>query len=150
MNDFDFFVGTWDSVQRRLTKVLAGCDEWDEFSGTTECISLLGGAANLDEVSFPTKGFKGVTLRLFDPESEEWSLYWISSRKPAIDDPQVGRFSDGVGLFFGDDTFEGRPIRVRFRWFDITPTTARWDQAFSVDGEKSWETNWTAEFTRRS
>src|SRR5712691_11246055 len=106
MNDFDFFVGSWDSVQKRLTKVLSGSAEWDdEFPGKSECVSLLGGAANLDEVSFPTKGWGGVTLRLFNPEQEEWSLYWISSRNPVIDTPVVGRFIEGVGDFFGDDTY---------------------------------------------
>jgi len=151
MNDFDFFVGSWDSVQRRLKKVLSGSTEWDdEFPGRSECVSLLGGAANLDEVSFPTKGWGGVTLRLFDPEREEWSLYWISSNRPVIDTPVVGRFVDGVGDFFGDDTYEGQRIRVRYRWSNITATSVRWEQAFSVDDEKTWETNWIADFTRRA
>jgi hypothetical protein len=150
MNDFDFFVGSWDSVQKRLQNILAGSTEWgDEFPGKSECVSLLGGAANLDEVSFPTKGWAGVTLRLFNPEREEWSLYWISSRNPVIDPPVVGRFIEGVGDFFGDDTYEGQRIRVRYRWSNITATTARWEQAFSVDNEKTWETNWIADFTRK-
>ena len=82
MNDFDFFVGSWDSAQKRLKKLLAGCTEWDEFPAKSECVRLMGGLASLDEVSFPTKGWSGVTLRLFSPEREEWSLYWVSSRAP--------------------------------------------------------------------
>ncbi len=150
MNDFDFVIGSWDIANRRLREPLAGCTEWYEFPATAEAISLLGGLANIDEMSMPTLGFTGVTLRLFDPETEEWSLYWISSRNPRIEPPVVGRFVDGVGTFYGDDTHEGRPIRVRFIWSKITPTSAHWEQAFSADGEKTWETNWMNVLTRRT
>jgi len=149
VNDFDFFVGSWDSVQRRLKKALAGSTEWDEFIGKSECVGLMGGAANLDEVTFPSEGYGGVTLRLFNAERDEWSLYWISSRAPVMEPPVVGRFTDGVGDFFCDDTYEGQKIRVRYRWSNVTATTARWEQAFFADNEKTWETNWIAEFTRR-
>lgn len=150
MNDFDFLIGSWDLANKRLKKALAGCAEWEEFPATSECISLLGGVANLDELSMPTKAYSGVTLRLFNREREEWSLYWISSRDPFIDTPVVGRFSDGVGTFYGDDTYEGQPIRVRFVWSNITPTSAHWEQAFSADDEQTWETNWTNDLTRRT
>ena len=82
MNDFTFLVGSFDVVNRRLKKALAGCTEWEEFPATAKGISLLGGAAHLDELSMPTKGYSGVTLRLFNPEREEWSLYWISGSSP--------------------------------------------------------------------
>ena len=150
MNDFTFLVGSFDVVNRLLKKALAGCTEWEEFPATAKGISLLGGAAHLDELSMPTRGYSGITLRLFSPEREEWSLYWISSRNPFIDAPVVGRFSEGVGSFFGDDTYEGQPIRVRFLWSNITSTTAHWEQAFSIDGEKTWETNWMNDLTRKA
>jgi hypothetical protein len=63
--------------------------------------------------------------------------------------PVTGFFTDGVGLFYCDQLWEGRPIRCRYTWSEITPTSARWDQAFSVDEGRSWETNWTTWFTRR-
>ena len=69
------------------------------------------------------------------------------SRNPKLDPPMVGSFSDGRGLFFGDDTFEGKPIRVRFIWSPLTYATCRWEQAFSQDGGETWETNWTMDFT---
>jgi hypothetical protein len=149
MNNFDFLVGTWDSVQRRLASPLTGSGEWDEFTGRTRCYSLLDGAANLDEVTFPEKGFGGVTLRLLNRETDEWSIYWANSRTGILAlPPVVGRFVDGVGEFFSMEDYAGRPIVVRYRWSDITPTSARWAQAFSVDGRETWETNWEAEFTR--
>ncbi len=149
MHDFDFFVGTWDTINRRLLKALAGCTEWDEFPATSQATTMLGGLANIDEIAFPTKGYNGMTVRLFDPETKEWCLYWMSSRTPVMTVPQVGHFVDGVGDFLGDDIYEGQAIRVRYLWSGISATTARWEQAFSVDGEKTWETNWTMDMTRR-
>jgi hypothetical protein len=149
MNNFDFLVGTWDSVQRRLVKPLAGSSEWDEFTGRTRCYRMFDGAANVDEVTFPDKGYSGVSVRLLNPETDEWSIYWANSRNGILAlPPVVGRFVDGVGEFFSEEDWEGRPIVVRYRWFDITDTSARWAQAFSTDKGKTWETNWDAEFTR--
>lgn len=149
MNDFDFFVGTWHSTHRKLKKRLAGSDDWAEFTGETRCYRLFDGAANLDEMTCPAMGFSGITLRLFDPETEHWSLYWVNSRTGTLElPPVVGRFVGGVGEFFSDEKQEGKQVRVRYRWSNITDTGARWEQAFSTDGEKTWETNWIAEFTR--
>ena len=148
--DFDFFVGSWDGRHRRLRARLAGCDEWDEFSSTTRCWSLFGGAANIDELSVPDRGFSGLSVRLLDPASGNWSIYWANSRDGVLQlPPVVGRFDGGVGLFFSDEVQEGRPVRVRFTWSEITPASARWDQAFSADGGQTWEANWIMEFTRR-
>lgn len=146
--DFDFFVCSWDVVNRRLTERLVGGTEWEEFPATVVGRRLFDGAANMDEMTFPTKGWAGLTFRLFDPAERVWSLYWVSSRDGKVQPPVVGRFVDGRGEFFGDDTHEGTPIRVRFIWSGITPTTAHWEQAFSVDGEQTWETNWIMEFTQ--
>jgi len=149
MNDFDFLVGTWDSTHRRLSKRLAGSDDWETFPGRTVGYRAFGGAANVDEITFPTLGHAGLSVRLYDPGTELWSIYWASTTAPGVLFPPVtGRFVDGVGEFFGDDEHEGRPVRVRFRWTDITATTARWQQAFSADGGETWETNWVMDFTR--
>ena len=147
-NDFDFYVGTWDVHNRRLVKILDACTEWYEFPGRCVARPIFGGAGNLDEIDFPTKGWSGLTLRLFDPDEQLWSIYWVSSRRSVIDPPVIGRFVDGRGEFFADDTFEGRPIRVRYIWSDITADSAHWEQAFSVDGGQTWETNWTIDSTR--
>jgi hypothetical protein len=101
-----------------------------------------------EEIDFPTKGFSGLTLRLYDPEREQWSLHWASKRTGTLFPPVVGRFADGRGEFYGDDTYNGKDIRARFVWSDITADSARWEQAFSVDGEQTWITNWIMEFTR--
>lgn len=149
MNDFDFLTGTWDVTNRRRTDFLDEASEWEEFPAVSRATRHFGGAANFDEIEFPTKGYAGLTLRLYDTEREEWSLYWASKRDGRLTPPVVGRFTGGRGEFFGDDEYEGKQIRVRFLWTDITATSARWEQAFSLDGEKTWLTNWTMDSTRR-
>jgi hypothetical protein len=149
--DFDFFVGSWDGTHRRLRQPLAGDDGWDEFSSTTQCWQLFGGAANLDEVTIPGRGLSGVTLRLLDPATGLWSLYWANSRNGLLLlPPVVGEFTDGVGRFYSVEDYEGTPITVRYTWSRIAGSSARWEQAFSADGRQTWETNWVTDFTRRA
>jgi hypothetical protein len=149
MRDFDFLVGTWDVANRRLHKRHVGSDDWDEFPGTSTARTFFDGAGSFDEIRFPTKGVAGATVRTFDPVDRTWSIWWWNSRDGAITPPVVGAFRDGVGTFYGDDTDDGRPVRVRFIWSRITPTTARWEQAFSTDGGRTWETNWVMDLSRR-
>jgi hypothetical protein len=150
IGDFDFLVGRWDVVNRRLISPLSGVREWDEFPATVTCRgSLMGGGAVLDEIHFPTKNVTSLTLRLYDVERDEWSLHFANSQDGVLRPPVRGRFhEDGRGEFHGDDTHEGRRIRCRFLWFGITADKAHWEQAFSVDGGRTWETNWTMEYTR--
>jgi len=147
LGDFDFLIGNWTVANRRLRQRLAGCTEWDEFEGSSVVWSLLGGGANIDQFTFPD-GTTALTLRLYEPERERWTLNWATSTEGVLFPPTIGAFTDGVGLFYGDDHHEGTPVRVRFIWSEITPTSARWEQAFSTDGEKTWETNWIMELTR--
>jgi hypothetical protein len=148
-DSFDFFIGSWTSVQRRLVKPLSGSDEWIESRATTRCWSALDGAGNIDEVQFPDWGFTGLTVRVRSKTTGEWSIYWVNSRNGELALPPVtGRFKDGVGTFYSGEDYEGRAITVRYTWSDITQTSARWEQAFSADGGQTWETNWTADFTR--
>jgi hypothetical protein len=110
----------------------------------------LDGNANFDEYEAPTEGIFGLTLRLYDPDNDEWLLYWASSRGGPLDVPQVGRLDGDRGEFYADDVYDGRPIRVVYVWSAITPSSAHWEQAFSLDGGETWETNWIMESTRTS
>jgi hypothetical protein len=148
-NNFDFLVGNWTSKQRRLREILAGSDDWYEFDGITRCWSVFDGAGNIDEVKFPEQGYTGLTVRLFDPETELWSIYWARNDTGLALPPTVGRFEeDGIGRFYDDEDWHGRPIRVRYTWTVNSADSARWEQAFSTDQGETWETNWTADFTR--
>ncbi len=148
MNDFDFYTGTWNVRSRWRTDFLDETSEWEEFPGVSRASRHFDGAANFDEIDFPTKGFSGLTVRLYDPERAQWSLYWASTRTGTLFPPVFGRFINGRGEFYGDDTYNGKDIRARYIWSDITADSARWEQAFSVDQEQTWITNWIMEITR--
>jgi hypothetical protein len=148
MHDFDYFQGGWTTRQRRLKTRGVGGNEWEEFPGTL-CMSLyLGGMATVDELYFPTKGSAGLTLRTFDPEKRQWSIYWVSSITGKLDPmPVLGGFEGDHGEFYAEDQDNGRPIKVRYSWRKLDHDHARWEQAFSYDN-RTWETNWTADFSR--
>ena len=150
-HDFDFLVGSWTVEHRRLKHRLAHSSEWETFSGTCHTWRVLGGQGDIDDnfLQAPAGSYRAVTMRSFDPATKSWSIWWLDSRNPHhLDPPVVGKFLDGVGTFFANDTFDGRPIVVRFIWSDITANSAKWQQAFSADGGKTWETNWVMEFHR--
>lgn len=150
-HDFDFLVGDWTVQHRRLKHRLAHSNEWETFSGTCKARLVLGGQGNVDDnvLEMPGGTYRAVTLRSFDPNTKTWSIWWLDSHRPhELDPPVVGSFRDGTGTFLTKDTFNGRPILVRYIWSEITPDSAKWQQAFSDDGGKTWETNWVMEFQR--
>jgi len=148
--DFDFLAGRWTVRHKRLRQRLANDTVWDEFSGSCESVPVIGGLANIDDnyLELPGGTYRAATLRLFDPKARHWSIWWIDSRSMRLEPPVHGRFENAVGTFFGDDTHEDRPIRVRFLWSEIGADSARWEQAFSPDGGAQWETNWIMRFRR--
>jgi hypothetical protein len=145
VHDFDYHVGSWTSVQRRMKQSWTTSPEWDEFPGKTTYVQYLDGTISIDQTDFQTKGFSGLTMRVFDPVRRQWFIYWINSRNPA---PMIGGFQGNRGLFYGDDKDGDLPIKVRFIRTKMPPDKERWEQAFSRDNGQSWETNWTADFTR--
>lgn len=149
-NGFDFLIGKWQVLHRKRRQRLKGNDDWFEFPGTLDVSPILAGAGNIDlnDLDDPDGRYQATSLRLFDATRGEWSIYWIDGRAAGIDKPVVGVFDGPVGKFYSDDSFEGRPIRVRFTYEDLGPQDARWSQAFSADGGASWETNWVMEFKR--
>ena len=152
ITDFDFLVGRWKVQHRHLKARLAGCTEWERFGGTSELRLLMNGHGTIDDnvIELPSGPYRAVTLRSYDPGSRQWAIWWLDGRDPhRIDAPMRGGFaSDGSGAFYADEDFNGRAIRVRFLWTDITPQSCRWQQAFSADGGATWETNWVMDFTR--
>ena len=149
-HDFDFLFGDWKIQNRRLTARVCGATEWVEFGGTSRVRPLWDGAAQLDEYQgdAPAGRIDALTLRLYNPVARQWSMNWSNRAVGMLDTPLVGEFKDGIGEFYDQERFEGRSIYVRFLWSGITPTSARWEQAYSDDGGKTWETNWIMAFTR--
>lgn len=149
---FDFLVGDWTVEHHRLKHRLAHSIEWETFTGTCKTWGLMDGHGDVDDnvLNTPAGTYRAVSLRSFDPATKSWSIWWLDSRRPhELAPPVVGSFHDGIGTFLARDTFNGRSIVVRYLWSDITPNSAKWQQAFSDDNGKTWETNWIMEFRRR-
>lgn len=150
-DDFDFLFGRWAISNRRLMGRLEGATQWQEFDARCEARALPGGIGNIDSfVPMAWRdGFTGATIRLFDPQARQWSIYWVDNSSGVLQPPVVGGFDGGeVGIFEGPDTLRGMAIDVRFTWTRISADHARWEQAFSADNGASWETNWTMELRR--
>ena len=96
----------------------------------------------------PAGHFEGVSLRLYNPESRQWSLNFSNIRAGTMSQPMTGEFKNGRGEFYDQETLDGRAIYVRFLISDVTPDSCRFEQAFSDDGGKTWEVNWIATDTR--
>jgi hypothetical protein len=150
-NDFDWEIGSWKTHLKRLKSPLSGSSAWVEYEGTTEVRSVMGGRANLVElkVEGPAGRIEGVSLRLYNPQARQWSLNFASAGGGVLTPAPIGAFANGCGEFYAQDEFNGRAILVRFVISDVTPDSARFEQAFSADGGKSWEVNWIATDTRQ-
>ena len=149
-HDFDFEIGTWKTHLRRLVHPLTNSTNWVEYEGTTVVRRVWNGRANLVELEADGPGghFEGLNLRLYNPQSHQWSLNFANSNDGALTQPTVGEFKDGRGEFFDQETLNGRAIFVRFVISDVTPNSCRFEQSFSDDGGKTWEVNWIAIDTR--
>ncbi len=149
--DFDFLIGSWTVQHRQLTERLKGCTEWEEFEGTSRARHILGGLGNMDELTMERASGRvlGMTVRLYHPAAREWSIYWAASTGMGrLDVPMVGKFDGPRGEFYSQEVFEGRYIFSRFIWTVNSAESCRWEQAFSADGGKTWETNWVVDFVR--
>jgi len=148
--DFDFEIGSWRTQLRRLAKPLSGDTTWVEYSGTTVVRKVWDGRANLVEldVAGPAGRIEGLSLRLYNPQSRQWSLNFSNSASGTLAVPSVGEFRDGRGEFLSHEEYGGRMILVRFVIIPVTPDTYRFEQSYSDDGGRTWELNWVATDTR--
>ena len=149
-HDFDFEIGTWKTEVSRLQHPLTGSTTWVSYKGTSVVRKVWNGGANLVELDVDGPGgrIEGLSLRLYNPQSRQWSLNFSNRNGGTLSPPTIGAFKNGRGEFFAQETLNGRAILVRFVISDITPTSCRFEQAFSDDGGKTWEINWIATDTR--
>lgn len=147
---FDFEIGTWKTHVRRLVRPLSGSASWVDMDGITVVRKVWGGRANLVELTADSSQghFTGLSLRLYNPQTRQWSLNFANASDGALGVPAVGGFKDGRGEFYDQELFNGRTILVRFVISDITVRSCHFEQAFSEDGGKTWEVNWVAIDTR--
>ena len=149
IHGFDFEFGRWQ-VHHRVKSARDGT--WKEFDGTSTTRPFMAGQGDIEEHVFsrPTGISYGTAIRAFDPETEEWAIWWIDSRYPhlPLEPPVKGRFEQGVGTFYSDSPVNGKTVRTRFIWSQISETSAHWEQASSDDAGATWDTNWIMEFRR--
>lgn len=151
VHDFDFMVGSWKIHNHFLEGRLRGSTTWIEYDAQYDLQLLLDGLGNIDRYTAVGEGhtINGMTLRLFNPSTGEWSLYWADNvRAGILQPPMIGKFHGDVGEFFGDEEVNGKKVLCRFRWLRGNLNSPQWEQAFSADGGKTWETNWIMVFTR--
>ena len=149
-HDFDFEIGSWKTHLNRLVQPLTGSTTWVECDGTTVVRKVWGRKANLVELEAdcPRGHFEGLSLRLYNPQSHQWSLNFSNVNDGTLSQPTIGEFKNGRGEFYDQEPLNGRAILVRFVISDITPNSCRFEQSFSDDGGKTWEVNWIATDTR--
>jgi hypothetical protein len=149
-HDFDFEIGTWNTRLSRLEKPLSGSTTWLKYVGTTTVRKVWEGRANLVEllVEGPAGRIEALSLRLYNPQSHQWSLNFSNSRSGTLSESSIGEFRSGRGEFYSYEDFNGRAVLVRFVISPITADSCHFEQSFSEDGGKTWELNWDATDTR--
>jgi hypothetical protein len=148
-HDFDWDIGTWKIHQRRLIHPLSGSTNWVEYTGT-DVVQKLWDGANTGRIESegPAGHLELFTIRIYNPDAHQWNIYFTNSASGTLSVPAIGDFKNGRGEFYDQETFKGKSILVRFRVSDITPDSCSFDQAFSPDGGKTWETNFVVTETR--
>jgi hypothetical protein len=141
-DDFDFFHGSWNVHNRKRAQ-----EGWTEFPATCTVRPLIGGIGFIDEMFFPETGNGGSTIGLYDSKQDLWAHYWVSTRSGVL---QPAVYGTGAKEFYGDDELDGRPMRVRYLWDVRSRDDFGWEQAFSFDGDDTFEIDWVMDFSRVS
>jgi hypothetical protein len=149
-HDFDFNFGTWRTHIKRLDHPLSGSKTWTKMEGTVTVRKLWGGAGQVEEIAAdgPAGHWEGMTVFLYNPQAHQWSQTFAGRANGTFEPPIIGEFKNGIGELFSQDTFNGRTILTRGRWSDIKPNSHKFEQAFSADGGKTWEVNFSASLER--
>jgi hypothetical protein len=150
-HDFDFLEGKWHVHNRKLKARLQKSNKWEEFEAELHMRKTLNGLGNVENyyATFNEKPFEGMAIRLFKPDTKLWTIYWVDSNGPTMDEhPVTGSFENGIGKFYANDSFNDKPILVLYQWDAINPEAPKWSQAFSEDGGKTWEWNWEMQLTK--
>lgn len=145
---FDFLVGDWTVQNLRLRRPLSGDTEWYETTAEATSRTLHNGAISIDEMWFPESGFAGSSIRLYEPATGQWTIYWVNSQTGTLQAPVAGRWQGGEFVAEGPDVFHGCDIMARYLWTAITPRSATWEQSFSLDEGRTWERNWIMHWQR--
>lgn len=143
--DFDFLEGKWKVHNRMLKERLNNTNEWSEFESELHLRKTINGLGNVENyyATFNNSPFEGMAVRLYNPKTRLWKVYWMDSNNGTMDEnPVTGSFDNGIGKFYTNDVFNGIPILVLYQWDATNAQHPKWSQAFSADNGKTWEWNW--------
>lgn len=144
-HDFDFLEGKWKVHNIKLKERLANCTEWIEFPSELHMRKTLNGMGNVENyyATFDGEPFEGMAIRLFNPTSKLWTVYWIDTGSCVMDEyPVSGSFENGIGKLYSRQKFKEIDILVLYQWDSNDPEQPIWSQAFSMDEGQTWEWNW--------
>lgn len=141
-HDFDFNFGKWRSHIQILDHPLTGSNTWIKQEGIVTVTKIWDGRASLEELiaDGPIGHFEGSTIYLYDLRSHQWSQTFAMSAVGTLGAPAIGEFKNGRGELYGQEVHNGRTILVRNTWSEIKSDSHRFEQAYSDDGGKTWET----------
>jgi hypothetical protein len=150
-HDFDFNFGVWKSHITRLVHPLTDSKESIELNGTVAVRKVWDGKAWLEEMEAdgPKGHWQGMTLFLYNPQSHQWSQTFVNSSQGVVAGTLTGSFQDGREELYSQDTVDGRAILVRGTWSNIAADSHRYQEAYSTDGGKTWQTVFTADLIRQ-
>lgn len=152
IKDFKFLIGKWTIANKKLNERLKNSDDWTEFPAYMETKEIMNGLGLMDEFKTAHFGdeFIGLSIRLFDPKSNEWTIYWADTGSPErfLTEQVKGKFENGIGLFYGKEMYNGQEVKLRFIWKKETQDSAQWEQSYFDENKQEWETNWIMTFTK--
>ncbi len=151
-SDFDFLIGNWRVINKRLKERLVENNDWEEFEASLKVWKILDGFANVDEYKTEINGkpFYASTTRVFNPTKNEWSIFWLDTSSYELLPQVKGTFNEnGYGEFYGEELFNGKMTMLRFEWKSINNNSAHWNQAYFDEANNEWEINWTMQFIRK-
>lgn len=152
IQDFDFLIGKWTVVNKKLKERLKKNNDWIDFPAAMETKPILNGLGLMDEMKSSYFGdeFVGLSIRIVDPKTKVWTIYWADTSNPEnyLKEQVVGEFKNGIGEFFGKELYQGKEYKLRFIWRMQSKNEAQWEQAYFDDLNNEWETNWIMNFTR--
>jgi len=139
LHDFDFVIGHWNVHLRKLLHPLTGSTEWVEYEGTSVMTKIWDDRANMEDFKVTSLDKRlhmdAQTLRLYNPETHQWSIYLAYAAKGQLPmPPVVGSFKDGRGEFFDAENFDGRAIIVRYVWTHPRRRPRTWNSRFRPTG----------------
>lgn len=144
--DFDFLTGEWRILIRKFDT--SGPDGMRTREASATVHRVLGGAGSIEELRNGDGSMWGMGVRVWHPETRQWADHWTAAQDGVVNPPQLGSFIGGAGLFMADDVDDGRPVKIRAVWDQITPNSCRWYQCMSKDDGATWEYDWFMAWTR--